>query len=212
MREATRNLAVDVAVLAAYAVAANPALTGIGVHEWLGLGALLLLVVHAALHAGWVAETVRSVREGPSVLRVGNLAVDVLAFVALATCAVSGLMVSGDVLRAFGWYAEGYFFWDPLHAVSAKALLALLVVHVALHWRWIAGFFSRGFRHHEGEDDENEGGGKGTAVEEAAGAGEAAPAAEGAAGAEAEVGTAAEAGIAGERAASAASFPADAQR
>ena len=42
-------------------------------------------------------------------------------------CAVSGIMVSGDVLRAFGWYAEGYYFWDPLHAVSAKVLLALAV-------------------------------------------------------------------------------------
>ena len=37
MREATRDLAVDAAVLAAYAAAANPALTGVGVHEWLCL-------------------------------------------------------------------------------------------------------------------------------------------------------------------------------
>ena len=76
MREAARDLAVDAAVLAAYAAAANPALTGVGVHEWLGLGALLLLVVHAALHGGWVAETVRALRSGPAPSRIGNLAAD----------------------------------------------------------------------------------------------------------------------------------------
>lgn len=138
MKETTRNLVVDVAVLVAYAVVANPALTGIGLHEWLGLGALLLLVVHTALHAGWVAETVRFARENPSAMRIGNLVVDTLAFVALAVCVVSGVMVSGDVLRAFGWYAQGYYFWDPLHAASAKVLLALLLVHVVVHWRWVA--------------------------------------------------------------------------
>ena len=63
---------------------------------------------------------------------------------ALAVCAVSGVMVSGAVLPAFGLYAEGYFFWDPLHAASAKVLLALLLVHVAVHWRWLAGLFGKG--------------------------------------------------------------------
>lgn len=144
MREATRNLAVDAVVLVAYAAVANPALTGIGLHEWLGLGALLVLVVHAALHAGWVAETVRALRSDPAPSRIGNLAVDALAFVALAACVVSGLLVSGDVLPAFGWYAEGYYFWDPLHAVSAKVLLALLFVHVVVHAKWIAAWFRKG--------------------------------------------------------------------
>ena len=187
MREAARDLAVDAAVLAAYAAAANPALTGVGVHEWLGLGALLLLVVHTALHAGWVAETVRFARENPSAMRIGNLVVDTLAFVALAVCVVSGVMVSGDVLRAFGWYAQGYYFWDPLHAVSAKVLLALVVVHVALHWKWVAGFFARGSRRHGGGE-----GGEAESADEAASAEGMASAGEAVAGAGAGAASAAE--------------------
>ena len=58
-------------------------------------------------------------------------------------CAVSGLMVSGAVLPFFGLYAEGYYFWGPLHAVSAKLLLALLLVHVVAHWRWVASFLKK---------------------------------------------------------------------
>ena len=144
MREAARDLAVDAAVLAAYAAAANPALTGVGVHEWLGLGrSCSWSCTPPSMAGGWRRPCAPSAR-APLPPASGNLAVDALAFVALAACAVSGLLVSGDVLRAFGWYAEGYYFWDPLHAVSAKVLLALVVVHVALHAKWIAAWFRKG--------------------------------------------------------------------
>lgn len=48
--------------------------------------------------------------------------------VALAFCVVSGAMVSGTLLPSLGFYATGYYFWGPLHALSAKVLLAALLV------------------------------------------------------------------------------------
>lgn len=142
--DARRNFIIDVAALAVYLVAANPSLTGIGVHEWLGLGVFAVFVVHVAVNLDWVAAAFRAVFKNPSAARTANLALDVLIALALVVCAVSGLMVSGAVLPAFGLYAGGYFFWDPLHAASAKALLALLLVHVVAHWKWLVKFFRKG--------------------------------------------------------------------
>ena len=142
-----RNLSIDVAALVVYLAAANPALTGVGVHEWLGLGVLVAFLAHVATHVDWVVEAVRGSFAHPSWTRTGNLVLDALIVVALMTAAVSGLMVSGSVLAAFGLYADGYYFWDPLHAVAAKALLALLLVHVAAHWRWVARAFRKGGSH-----------------------------------------------------------------
>ena len=136
-RKSKRNLAVDLVALAVYLVAANPAITGVPAHEWVGVGLLVAFLVHVAQHFDWAVETVRSLFDRPSASRVGHLVLDVLILVAFMVCTVSGLLVSGTVLQAFGLYADGYFFWDPLHAASAKALLALLVVHIAVHWRWI---------------------------------------------------------------------------
>ena len=79
----------------------------------------------------------------PTLARTGNLVLDLLVLVAFMVAIVSGFMVSGAVLPFFGHYAEGYFFWDPLHATSAKILLALLLVHVVVHWKWIASFFRK---------------------------------------------------------------------
>lgn len=144
-------LVVDLIVLVVYLVVANPALTGIGVHEWLGIAAFVVFVAHAAQHGDWVAETVRTAFARPSLGRTGHFVLDALIVVAFMTCTVSGVLVSGAVLPAFGLYADGFFFWDPLHAASAKVLLALLVVHVVAHWRWIAGLF-RGSRDKRGRE------------------------------------------------------------
>ena len=140
-----RNLAIDIAALAVYLVAANPAVTGIGIHEWLGLGMLVIFFVHAAMHVDWVIEAVRGSFVRLSWARTGNAVLD-LVIVAV----VMVVMVSGAVLPALGLYADGYYFWDPLHAMSAKLLLALMLVHVAVHWPWFAKVFKKRKEKHEG--------------------------------------------------------------
>lgn len=138
------RLAVDVAVLVSYLLAANPALTGLSTHEYLGLAAFLLMIAHTAQSADrlsgarWGVR--RSVRERESCsapqhwtpARVARTALNGALVLSLAACVLSGVMVSGAVLPALGLYAEGYFFWDPLHAASAKVLLACVLVHVVL--------------------------------------------------------------------------------
>lgn len=138
-----KNLAIDAMALLVYLVVANPVLTGIGLHEWLGLAVLVVLFVHMLVHVDWGVDAIRSGMRHPTWARTGNLIVDVLVLMAFAVVTVSGIMVSGAVLPVLGLYAEGYYFWDPLHAVSAKVLLALLLIHVAAHWKWIAGAFKK---------------------------------------------------------------------
>lgn len=138
-----KNLAVDVVALVVYLVVANPALTGIGLHEWLGLGVLVVFLVHGAVHVEWILDGVRASRKHSSWTRTGNLVLDGLILVVFMVVTVSGLLISGAVLPTFGLYAPGYYFWDPLHAVSAKVLLALLLVHVVLHWKWLVSFLKR---------------------------------------------------------------------
>ena len=125
---ARRRLAFDGAVLVVYALAANPAVTGIPIHEWAGLGAFVLLAAHCAA---------RGMERGVTAKGIALTVLNTLVLLCLALCVVSGVMVSGTVLPALGLFAEGYYFWDPLHAVAAKLLLALLLVHVAVHVPWI---------------------------------------------------------------------------
>ena len=114
------KLLLDIAVAAFIAIAVLPQVTGIAVHEWLGLVALAALLAHAAARRG-------------SLLSAARIALDAALFVALAVCVVSGVLVSATVLPMLGLVAPGYFAWDPLHAASAKVLLALVLVHATSH-------------------------------------------------------------------------------
>ena len=83
-----RNRALfDAVVLVVYLVAANPALTGVPVHEFIGLGAFVVMVAFTCVASG----------DGLAGRgRAGRLALNIVLLVALAACVVSGVMVSGD--------------------------------------------------------------------------------------------------------------------
>lgn len=112
----------DVVVLAVYLLAANPVLTGVPLHEFVGLGAFIVVAAHVIVSAEGLGGRGR----------MGRLALNAVLLLSLAACVVSGVMVSGAVLPSLGMYASGYHFWDPLHAVAAKVLLAALLVHVVV--------------------------------------------------------------------------------
>ena len=112
----------DIVLLALYLAATNPALTGVPFHEYLGTGVFVLLVAHVVASGEGLGG------RGRWAQRVLNGAL----LVSLAFCVVSGAMVSGTLLPSLGFYATGYYFWGRLHALSAKALLAALLVHIVL--------------------------------------------------------------------------------
>ena len=112
----------DVVVLAAYLLAANPVLTGIPLHEFVGLGAFVVVAAHVVASGEGLGGRGRA----------GQLVLNAVLLLSLVVCVVSGVMVSGAVLPSLGLYASRYHFWDPLHAVAAKVLLAALLVHVVV--------------------------------------------------------------------------------
>ena len=126
------RIALCIVAGAAFAIAVFPQLTGVPVHEWVGLAALTALLAHLAASLDSLGGLMRAVRKG-SMLAAARFALDVALFAALAVCVLSGVLISATVLPAFGLFAPGYFLWDPLHATSAKALLALVLVHAVTH-------------------------------------------------------------------------------
>ncbi|MEG1435545.1 MAG: DUF4405 domain-containing protein [Gordonibacter sp.] len=143
MKPMHKNLVIDGVVLIIYLVVANPAITGIGLHEWLGLGIVVVFFIHCLVHYDWIIDVLKGIAISPSLARQGNLLLDLVTFVMFVVVTVSGIGISSAVLQAFGLYAGGYYFWDPLHSISAKVLLALLLVHVVVHWKWFLSFFKQ---------------------------------------------------------------------
>jgi hypothetical protein len=140
----TQVLVIDIIAAVLYIVAANPVMTGLLIHEWVSLGVLVIFVVHAAQHYDWIIDTLKKLRH-PTPGQIANLVLDTLTVAMFMVVVVSGGMVSRHILPMLGLVAPGYFFWNPLHSLSAKVLLALLIVHIVVHAKWLWAFV-KGFR------------------------------------------------------------------
>jgi len=127
----------DAALLAAYTLAYSYGFTGIGIHEWLGLGIGLALLIHLTLHWDWVIRTTgRLLRpRGPDkLIWLVNLAL----LIAMTLCVLSGILISRVALPYLGINLTRIGpFWSRAHTLTAEVTLGLVPVHVALRWRWI---------------------------------------------------------------------------
>lgn len=116
--------------------------TGEFLHEVIGIAFFVSVALHIALSSRWIKTTANAAKAGNSKMtpRRASLAV-VGCLLALATLvlAISSIAIS-NLLSATGfvWPIGSYAFWATVHAVSAYALCGLVVVHLAMHWVFMA--------------------------------------------------------------------------
>ena len=135
------NLFIDIGIFGVFLVAANPNLTGLAWHEWLGVALAGTLIVHLLLHWRWIVTvTLHFFRQLFHDSRL-QYVVDLLLFISFTTVMMSGLMISRIVLPVLGITLTRNPAWLPLHDLSANATLALIAVHTALHWDWVVKTF-----------------------------------------------------------------------
>ena len=119
--------------------------TGVFVHEVLGFALFATLAFHIALSWPWVKAQARLLyarrksSKRPNVRRIASVAMALALLVSGVVLAVSSLSIS-NILADAGFDLSGgaYGSWVPVHGIAAYALCALVVVHLAMHWAYIA--------------------------------------------------------------------------
>jgi len=132
----------DGLLLVAYTLAYSLGFTGIAVHEWLGIGLGVVLLIHLTLHWDWVVRTTQKLLRRNGRERFIWL-VNLLLLVSMTLCIASGILISEVALPALGIALPASSFWRQVHGTTATLTLILVPVHVALRWRWIAGVARR---------------------------------------------------------------------
>jgi hypothetical protein len=137
------NLAVDIAIFAAFLVAMAPHFSGMAVHEWLGIAFGAAVVTHLLLHWQWLVEvTSRFFGQIRWPARL-NYLFNALLFVAMTLIIFSGLMISESALPLLGLTLGEGGAWKMVHKLASDGALLLTGLHVALHWRWIVSATTR---------------------------------------------------------------------
>ncbi|MEZ4865420.1 MAG: DUF4405 domain-containing protein [Caldilineaceae bacterium] len=141
----TINYLVDSTIFLAFLVAMNPHMTGMAVHEWLGLSFGAGILTHLLLHWQWiVGVTTRLFGKVAKEARI-NYIVNLLFFIDMVIVIFTGVMISESALPTLGITLAHSFLWRGVHTTAANGALVLLGVHVALHWRWIVSTTKRYF-------------------------------------------------------------------
>jgi cytochrome b len=127
----------DAALLIAFVLDYSFRFTGLSVHEWIGLGFGVALLVHLTLHWDWVVRITRRLfRTGQGRERLRWAINTGLVFV-MTLCVASGVLISRVAMNAMGIPVHGGTFWRGLHTTTADICVVLVGVHVALDWKWI---------------------------------------------------------------------------
>jgi cytochrome b len=137
------NLAVESGIFFGFLIAEAPHFTGMAVHEWLGIAFGAGIITHLLLHWQWiVAITRRFFSDIPRQARL-NYLLNLLLFIDITLTIYSGLMISREALPTLGLSLGEGGAWRGIHTLAANLSLALVGLHVALHWQWIVKAIKR---------------------------------------------------------------------
>jgi hypothetical protein len=134
----TINLLLDLTLAIAFLVSFRPVLTGLAIHEWLGLALGGALIGHLLLHWRWATGVTRKwLSKLPFKARVYTL-IDASLLVGFLTIIGSGVAMSGAVLPLLGLTGSTGSAWFVMHKGSSMLTLGLVGIKLVLHRTWFA--------------------------------------------------------------------------
>lgn len=137
-RSPRTNWIIDAVLFAGFILTFLLDITGLALHQWLGIGVGLLAAYHLIVHWRWVKSVTRRLGSCSGQTRTYYL-LDALLLAGMALTVLNGLVLS----TWFSLPLDDYLAWRAFHVIVSIATLLLVVLKIALHWRWIASVARR---------------------------------------------------------------------
>ncbi|MHC1719656.1 MAG: DUF4405 domain-containing protein [Clostridiaceae bacterium] len=135
------KMVIDLIMLILWIVLMDLNLTGVFVHEYLGIGIIALIIIHNLLNLRWIAGVISNFKKSPGKVKfVLNLVLMALTVL----IGVSGVMISTDILPTLS--RANISVWQYIHKTASYGGMLLISVHIGLHWSMIAGALKKAFR------------------------------------------------------------------
>ena len=133
LRNATA-IYIDVALLVVLLVLFSPRLTGLPLHEWLGIALGVPLVVHLVLSWAWIRTHTARLSARDARARI-NYLLNWVLFILVVIEVTSGIAISQAALPSIGIPTINDRAWRELHNVTLNWTMLALGLHVAMNWK-----------------------------------------------------------------------------
>ena len=145
MKKTAIKIILDIIMTILFIALMDTAITGLNLHESIGLGICGAFLVHKLLNLDWIKRIMNKLHSK----KAGNkmkimLAVDMLLLAGITLIVVSGIFISEVVFVQFD--LQSALPWKDIHIVSSYGTMILIAVHLGLHWKMIMKAFGRMFQ------------------------------------------------------------------
>lgn len=132
MKRTARNWWIDLVLFAGFILTFFMDLTGLPLHQWIGVGVGGIILVHLLVHQNWIKGIIERFHTSSSKAKL-FLFLDVLLFVGFYLILYTGIIMS----TWLNLNLSNYSGWYNLHVWSSIITLQILLIKVAGHWKWI---------------------------------------------------------------------------
>ena len=139
------NLLLDIVIFFGFLIATAPRLSGIAIHEWLGVAFAAAVITHLLLHWSWIVNVLRQFFSKASAMARFNYLLNILLFIDMTVIIFTGFLISEEVLPLLGITPPHGFAWRRIHDMSTTLGLVIVGLHIAVHWQWIVNVTKRLF-------------------------------------------------------------------
>jgi hypothetical protein len=133
------NWIIDTGLFAGFWIASMLDLTGLAVHQWLGIAVGILAGYHFLAHWTWVRSVTQRWFGRTSGQARRFYLIDAGLFAGFSLILLTGLVIS----TWFDVTLENYSAWRNLHVTATVLTLGLIVVKIGSHQRWIVNIGHR---------------------------------------------------------------------
>lgn len=133
MKNPKSNWLLDIVILLGFLVSFFLNITGLAVHQWLGVAVFLGIMFHLVNHWDWVKSVFSRFFHKTSMRARMYALLDGLMLYGFVMIIETGLVIS----TWFNLNLSNYEVWLDIHIYSSITTLLLAVLKVGLHWRWI---------------------------------------------------------------------------
>jgi hypothetical protein len=133
MKSQKSNWVIDAFLLIGFLAAFYLDLTGLPIHQWLGVGLVILTIVHFINHWDWVKNVVQRFFGKTSNRTRTYALIDLFLMLGFVLIIETGLVIS----TWFNLQLTNYNLWRDIHVYSSISTLVLTVIKISMHWQWI---------------------------------------------------------------------------
>ncbi|SFC87708.1 protein of unknown function [Bacillus sp. OV322] len=150
MKKNYTKIVLDLLMAITFVLLMNPrVLNGLPFHEIAGLVIGAAILIHIGLNYRWVIKTVQKIGDSklPNKTRFSFL-LNLLLLTSMAMVIITGILISRVAVPSLA--IQGSPSIRGIHSFSADATLALVGLHIGVHWQWMMSICKRAFKSKEG--------------------------------------------------------------